>query len=234
MSSRIWLRRRTTAVVCGTTRRVWTLPFSSVVLLLDGVLDEVVVGGRLGDAGEERVLGERQVLEVLLPVALGGGGDAVAAVAVVVVVEVGLHDRLLAVVARVGLGQADRLDDLAQPCARTRRPRTRSSGRSRLRTSCWVIVEPPRSLPWRVSTAADSEGEGIEARVLPEGLVLDRRRGVHEDRRDLVEGHELAPVGAEACQQHLAGPVVDRGLLVVVDRSRGPSWGPAGPSTRYE
>ena len=84
------------------------------VLLLDGVLDEVVGGGRLRDAGEEGVLGEREILEVLLPVALGGGRDAVAPVAVVVVVEVGLHDRLLARGARVRLGQADRLDDLAR------------------------------------------------------------------------------------------------------------------------
>ena len=44
----------------------------------------------------------------------------------------------------------------------------------------------------------------IEAGVLPEGLVLDRRRRVEEDLGDLVEGDDL-PLGvAEAGQLDLA------------------------------
>ena len=220
MSSRIWLRRRTTWAVCGTTRRVCTLPFFVRVLLLDGVLDEVVGGGRLGNAGEEGVLGEREVLEVLLPVALGGGCDAVAAVAVVVVVEVGLHDRLLAGGARVGLGQADRLDDLAR-LALVHAVRERALGQE---PGSHELLGDGGAAAVVALDRVDGgcrEGDGIEARVLPERLVLDRGRGIHEDRRDLVEGHELPAVRAEAGQQHLAGPVPDGRLLVEVDALEG-------------
>ena len=83
-----------------------------LVGLLDGVLDEVEPGGRLRDPGEERRLGQGDVLEVLAPVAPDRRRDAVAAVPVEVLVEVLLHDRLLAILAGIGLGQADRLDDL--------------------------------------------------------------------------------------------------------------------------
>ena len=69
--------------------------------------------------------------------------------------------------------------------------------------------------------AAETKASGIEAGVLPEGLVLDGRRGVDERRRDVVEGHELAAVGAEAGQQDLAGPVADGRLLVELDGLEG-------------
>ncbi len=98
------------------------------------VLDQVVGRRRLGERGEDRGLREREVLEVLAEVAPGRGGHAVRLVAVVVLVEVGGHDPLLAVDARVGLGDADRLDDLAQLAGRRqvglrpRRSRTAGAG----------------------------------------------------------------------------------------------------------
>ncbi len=158
------------------------------VLLLDGVLDEIVGGGRLRNAGEERVLGEREVLEVLLPVALGGGGDAIAPVAVEVVVEVRLHDRLLARGSRVRLGQANRLDDLAR-LALVHAVRERTLGQE---PSSHELLGDRGTTAVVALDRVDGRGrerDGIEARVLPERLVLDRRRGVHENRRDLVEGH---------------------------------------------
>ena len=53
----------------------------------------------------------------------------------------------------------------------------------------------------------------VEAGVLPERLVLDRGRRVEQDRRDLLEGHDLALELAEAGQLDLAGPVVEDRLL---------------------
>ena len=53
----------------------------------------------------------------------------------------------------------------------------------------------------------------VEPGVLPEGLVLDRGRGIEQDLRDLLERDDLALGIAEAGQFDLAGPVVDDGLL---------------------
>ena len=64
----------------------------------------------------------------------------------------------------------------------------------------------------RVEAGRDDR-DGIEAGVLPEGLVLDRRGGVDDDRRDLVERHDVALRVAEPRELHLAGPVVDDRLL---------------------
>ena len=61
--------------------------------------------------------------------------------------------------------------------------------------------------------AGGDDADRIEAGVLPEGLVLDRGRRVQEDRRDLLEGHDLALEVAEPGELHLAGPVVDDRLL---------------------
>ena len=142
--------------------------------LLDRVLHQVELRGRLRDGGEERHLGERQVLERLAEVRLGGRLHAVAVVAVEVLVEVRRHDLPLAVVARVGLREADRLDDLLDLALVDRCPSNAACGRSRARTSCWVMVEPPRSLPLMRVEGGGGEPERVEARVLPEGLVLDR------------------------------------------------------------
>ena len=90
---------------------------------------------------------------------------------------------------------------------------TSSSSSSRARTSCWVIVEAPRLFAADRVEARGDDADRIEPGVLPEGLVLDGRRGVEDDRRDLVEGDDLALVVAEAGQLDLAGAVVDDRLL---------------------
>ena len=81
---------------------------------------------------------------------------------------------------------------------------TSSGSSSRARTSCWVIVEAPRLSPRSESRPADDDRHRVEAGVLPEGLVLDRGRGVEQDRRDLLEGHDLALGVAEAGELDLA------------------------------
>ena len=161
------------------------------------------------------------LVERLAEVALGGRLHAVALVAVEVLVEVGGDDLLLAFLARIGLGQPDRLDDLA---------RLALIGRARERLG----REQPRAdeLLGDRGGAAGPAGQGIEARrddadrvepgVDPEVLVLDGRRGVDDLARQLVEGDQLALEVAEAGELDLAGPVVDDRLLLERDvRERG-------------
>ena len=92
--------------------------------------------------------------------------------------------------------------------------RRRSAGRSRARTSCWVMVEPPRSLPWIVSIAAETNPSGSKPALSQKVLSSIGRRGVDQLRRDLVEGHELPPVRRRGSR---AGP-----------RRSGRRWSSAG------
>ncbi len=92
-----------------------------------------------------------------------------------------------------------------------------SSLRSRWRTSCWVMVEAPRGPAADGVEARRHDPDRVEARVLPEGAVLDGRGGVHEDGRDLVEGDDLAVELAEAGELDLLRPVVDDRLLRQLD-----------------
>ena len=65
----------------------------------------------------------------------------------------------------------------------SRLPSKALGGSRRARTSCWVIVEPPRGRPLIVSTVAETKPAEVEAGVDPEVLVLDRGRGVEDLRR---------------------------------------------------
>ncbi len=184
-------------------------------LLQDRIPHQVEGRGRLGDAGEDRRLGEGELVERHPPVAAGGGGDPVAVVAVEVVVEVGRDDLLLAIPAGEGLGQADRLDDLPDlPLIGG------GEGRSRQEPVAHELLGDRRRAASvardRVDRCRDDAGR-IEARVVPEGLVLDRRRRVDRHGRDLVVGDDVAAFPGEGREEHLPGTVVDAGLLVEAD-----------------
>ena len=146
-------------------------------------------------------------------VAERGGLHAVALVAVEVRVEVGLHDPLLAGLPREGLGQADRLDDLADLAvvdgALERVLREESRTHELLgdrRCASGAAGE-------RVEPGGDDRAD-VEARVGPEILVLDRSRRVDHLARDVSELDELSAEHAEAGQLDRACPVVnDRRLL---------------------
>ena len=157
-----------------------------------------------------------------MPVALRRRRDAVAAVPVVVVVEVGLHDQLLALVARVGLGQADRLDDLAELAlvlvgagldVRVGQQAVADELLGDRGTAAVVALEGV--------DGGRGEADGVEAGVLPERLVLDRGRRIDELGRDVLVRDELAAVRAEAREEHLPGAVVYARLLVVDDGLEG-------------
>ena len=92
-------------------------------------------------------------------------------------------------------------------------PSNAAAGRSRARTSCWVMVEAPRGLPATVSSPAETMPAGSKPALHPEILVLDGGRRVEDLARQLVECDELALQVAEARQLDLAGPVVDDRLL---------------------
>ncbi len=206
------LRRWTISLVGGHDEVRLRLALRVLVALLDRVLDEVEPRRRLGDPREDRHLREREVLEVLVPVAAGGRRDAVAPVAVEVLVQVLLDDHLLAGLARVGLGQADRLDDLlglALVDAAVEGARGEEARPHELLGDRRAAAVPALD---RVDRRGDEAG-GIEARVLPERLVLDRGRRVDEGGRDVGERHDLAAVVAEPGELDLAAPVEDGRLL---------------------
>ncbi len=96
----------------------------------------------------------------------------------------------------------------------SRLPSNALGGRSRARTSCWVIVEPPRGRPLIVSTVAETKSGEVEARVVPEILVLDRGRRVEDLRRQLGEGDDLALPLAEFGELDRAGPIGHDRLLI--------------------
>ena len=111
---------------------IWIAPWlrhdvEDVVAALDrglGVVHRVVRGGRLGDAGEQRRLGEGQLARGLAEVALGGRFDAVVDAAVADLVHVPLEDLVL----RVALGQLDGVDGLLDLAADRQRSWRSSSG----------------------------------------------------------------------------------------------------------
>src|SRR3954449_6840043 len=107
-------------------------------------------------------------------------------------------------------------------------PSNAVSGRSRARTSCWVIVEPPRGWPVRVSIAAETQppmsnpglvqksapcmGGGASRRCAwasPAVGALDGPCAVQHLRRALVGACALAAPLPEGRKLDLAGPIED-------------------------
>ena len=182
--------------------------------LLLRVADQVVVRGRLGQPGDDRRLGRVDLGDVDPEVAADRRLHAVALVAVVVLVEVGGDDVLLARRPAEVLGHPDRLDDLLE-LALGGPVRVLDEGRVEQALADQLLGDGRRAAA--AATERIQRGRGdrhrVEAGVVPEGLVLDRRGRVEEHLGDLVEGHGLALRIAEAGQLDLAGPVVDDRFL---------------------
>ena len=185
-----------------------------------GVTDQVVRRRRLGDRGEDGHLGEGQALEVLVEVRSRGRLHAVALVAVEVLVQVGGDDLLLALLARIGLGEPQGLDDLphlpllaaAHECGRRQ-----ETGPDELLGDRRAAAGPAFE---GVDRRRDETGE-VEAGVRPEVLVLDGGRRVEKLRRQLVVRDQLALELAQLGQHDLAGAVDDRRLLVEAQVAQG-------------
>ena len=121
------------------------------------------------------------------------------------------------------LRHPDRLDDLLElPLGGPGRgpgrgPRVEQAGADQL-------LGDRRGAAARAAQRVEPGGDDrrrVEAGVLPERLVLDRGRGIEQDRRDLVEGDDLALEVAEPGELDLAGPVVDDDLLGELVARRG-------------
>ena len=174
-----------------------------LVAALDGDLGVdrgVVVGGGVGQADEQRGLGEREVAGVLGEVGLGGGLDAVRAVAVVDAVEVHHQDLVLGVDLlhlQGDEGLADlALDGLVELLLREDGVAHELLGDGR------GALGAAREL--RQHGAADADD--VDARVLVEALVLDVDRALEDPRGDLVGGDALAVLDKER------GDLVARGV----------------------
>ena len=190
--------------------------FRLAVAALVRVAHEVVVGRRLGEPGEGRGLTRCQVGQLLAEVRASRGLHAVALVAVVDLVEIGRDDLLLAVVALLGevLRHPDGLDDLLElalerPVLVLQQVRIEQARPDEL-------LGDRRSAAAVAAQGVEARGddrERVEAGVLPEGLVLDRGRGVEHERWDVLEGHDVALELAEAGELDLTGAVEEHGLL---------------------
>ena len=185
-----------------------------------GVLEEVELGGGLGDGCQDGELGQGQFVELLAEVAPGRRLDSVRVVPVEVVVQIGGDDLLLALVTRVGLGQPDGLDDLADLAV----VRGALECRGREQAIADQLLGDRRPAAWpagqRIQTGAD-DGSGVEPGIDPEVPVLDRGGRVQHLARDLVERHDFSSERTEPRQFHLARPVVDDRLLVEIQAAEG-------------
>ncbi len=171
---------------------------------------------RLGDRGEDRRLGQGEVLEGFAEVRLRRGPDAVRLVAVEVLVHVRGDDLLLALLARELLGQPKRLDDLPDlPLLAA--PGERAWGQE---TRAHELLGDRRAAARPAVDGVDRGGQEareIEARVVPEILVLDRGRGIEDFGRQVGERHELALALTQTGQLDLPGSVRDARLLIEVE-----------------
>ena len=147
--------------------------------LLDRVADEVVVRRRLGQPGDDRGLRRGDLREVGPEVGIDRRLHAVALVPVVVLVEVGGDDRLLALLAGEGVGQADRLDDLLELAFGGS---VRVLDELRVEQACADELLGDRrsttAVPADRAEPGRDDRDRIEAGVLPERLVLDGGRRI--------------------------------------------------------
>ena len=181
-----------------------------------GVVDRRQPGRVLGHAGDERRLGERQVLHRLAEQEAARRLDPVGAVAEVDLVAVEREDLLLGEVL-LDLEGEDHLLDL--PLVGLLRGQEQQPGE--------LHRERGEALPAAAGAKVRERGARdaprVDAEVLPEVLVLDRDDGVAQHGRDVAERHhhplldrELADQAAVA-RQHLRDDVrlevLERGHL---------------------
>ena len=163
-----------------------------------------VEAGIGGHAGEQRALGQRQLLQRLAEVRLRGGIHAVGALAEVDLIEVHLEDLILGVVA-LDLDREHDLLELARQRALVREEqvaRQLLGDRAAALRAAHGAARPDRRAP---------DAPEVDAPVLVEAAILGRERGVDQRARNLPQRNRGA-VLLEELVQHAAARVVDHGL----------------------
>ena len=177
---------------------------------------EVVRARRLGEPGQQRGLGGRQLPEVAdTEVDLSGRGDPVRAVAVEDLVQVGGDDAFLATLPRERRRHPLRLEQLLGLANVAVGARLEVFLRQQARSDELHRDGRCSALSLAAGVLQDGRDDGgrIEALVLPEGAVLDDGRCVEDELRDVPERDDPAALLLEARQLDLARAVVDDGGL---------------------
>ena len=167
-------------------------PQHIVAAVLGGgrVDQRVVARGRLGQAGEHRGFRQRQLVQRLAEVDVGGGGDAVGTAAEEDAVEVDLEDALLVQLA-LHLPRQQDLLDLALVAALGREEdiarQLHGDGRAAL-----ALLAGGGELERRAHQA-----EEIDAAVLEEAVVLGGQEGLQQRLGELLVAQRRATLGTE-------------------------------------
>jgi hypothetical protein len=158
--------------------------------------DRVAPHRVLGQADEQRGLGQVQGRQLLAEVALGRRSKAVGAVAQEDLVHVDLEDLPLAQFA-FDLQRQQQLDELAAPQLTLAQE---SVARQLLGDGRCALT---RSGARQVAPGGPRDAAHIQTGVGPEVAVLDRQQGLTQGLGHFIERHEAASLAAELADQHL-------------------------------
>ena len=162
-----------------------------------GVAERVVVVGRLGQHGEEGGLGQGQLVERLVEVGCGSGGDAVGLLAEVDFVEIELEDVFLAH-ALVDAQGEDQFLDLAGDADLVAEEHVLGDllrdGRGADRTAAATVVQD-------VVESGAGDGQRVNATMGPELLIFGGDKGLLDHVGDRADRHEDAAFGGELGEQ---------------------------------
>ena len=166
------------------------------------VAQRVEAGGCLGQAGEQRALGEREVGERLLEKVAGRLGGSAPQSAVVEAVEVLVEDPVLV---------AGHLEPAGEQHFAELGGSLRGAGGELILTSCWVMVEAPeRGLPRRIQSRA---ARAVASRSMPPWR-WKRRSSAARVALTRSGGISSSGTGFERVKSGM-DEVVDRGAVAV-------------------
>ncbi len=166
-----------------------------------GVEEGIVVGGRFGQRGERRRLGQGDLGEGFGEIGLGGGGHAIGLLAEIDLVEIELEDPFLGERLLDAHGE-DRLADLARkrPFVAEQHVLGELLGDGRGADGAAVVVEVAE-----IGDRGAQDSERVDAAMDPEILVLGGDEGVAHHGGDGVERREDAPLAGEFGDQRAIG-----------------------------
>ena len=159
--------------------------------------DRVVCRWCLGQAGQHRRLGHRDVVQRLAEVDLAGGGKPVGALPQVDLVHVDLENLLLRQLVLDLQGQQDLVDLAGEGLLGRQIEVARQLHRD---GRCALALELAQA-----GQAGAQHALVVDTPVLVEVRVLDRQHGVFHHLGDLADRGELATLLAEFAQQHPVG-----------------------------